>query len=174
MRLTTALPIVLCACAFPSTYDGTGSLRVSGSPSELLALHHVSFEHCSGTGPHPSVDAFTVLAVGDRCLFFQNDGESSMQPAAEHLCTLVFPEGARTLHVTDSSVGHGAAWNAIGEQPEADFSNLRVQIGGDDTTTGQHVVYRFSGSATANPTTNRCTEARRQHGSTGATGPVSP
>jgi hypothetical protein len=157
-RLATraaVLPIMLCcSCYSPAgAYRGTGALNVSGEASSQLASHTIEFVYCADDTDEAPRPSFFILAIGEQCVidgigspyWFQADGGS--------VCTLAFQEGTHTLRLTDVRSSHG-------------YGTFAIDLGGDDVTTGQHAVYRFSGShvSEAEPRRRCSAERPRQSG----------
>jgi hypothetical protein len=78
----TVAVLVACSCfgcGHATAYSGTASLQVSGVAGDQLAFRTVTLTSCIGSMSRRSqgdatiaddpVDRFTILALGDGCLF---------------------------------------------------------------------------------------------------------
>jgi hypothetical protein len=143
----TGCLLLSCAAAgcFPSyAFRGTGSLEKSGQPSAQLASQVAAVNSC-----HDDNGPYSLLVIGDDCRIEGTGDRVYFQPEPGGLCTLSFPDGRHELRVTDAN----ARYTGPGYY-------LEVTLGGDETQTGEHVVYRFRGNAMA-PSTDpsRCDRA---------------
>jgi hypothetical protein len=151
-------------CSPVAAYGGTASLQVSGVAGDQLAFQTVTFTGCRGslwrrsrgdtTIEDDPAERFTIVAIGDRCSFYADPMWSTIQPSPGHLCSLAFPDGNHTLHVTDYSFSF----------PRAAYqgSSVVIHVNGDDVATGRHAAYQFSGSATPQAEESwRCNETKQ-------------
>jgi len=144
-------------------YEGTGSLLVSGSPNgPLLASHNVSVSTCwfrkpNNDEPPDVMSPFSVLAIGDTCTLDDLSAGRRLQPVPGTTCALDFGDGKHAVRLTDFSRRYAFAGRII------DTSHIDIEMGGDDTTTGRHVLYRFSGSAQMATTEPNCAELVAKH-----------
>ncbi len=169
-----------CAgCSSQIAYLGTASLQTSGASTTQFASHRVSLTDC---GPESDGDkkanpfeggggvdgttspGFSVLSVGDRCIIRGAGAGDGFRADSGATCTLVFAEGPRTLRVTDLSVRYGVTGSGPFLKTRSDPSYLQVTLGGDDTTSGVHAVYRFSGTSVGSDDPSAFCDAERPAG----------
>jgi hypothetical protein len=150
-----------CAATVPSLYTGTGSLAVSGSPNQpVLASHSVFFGECPSErqpANNREVEPFSIVVVGDACVMGGTGGPSAFHPDPGTVCTLRFLDGVQRVRVTDFAA-------RLSLKPWGNAGDVQVEIGGDDPTTAQHVLYRFAGNAAdAIQPRVSCDEERAKH-----------
>jgi hypothetical protein len=143
-----ALPVALSAyCAgcveTQYAYRGTGALQATGSTSATLASSSVVVDVCAGDPQAtPPTETFTVLTVGGACTLTGWGGVESFRPPVGSRCSLAFADGTRTLRVTDVVAHYGV----IGPgRTYSDTTYIDLALGGDDTKSGQHALYHFTG-----------------------------
>lgn len=149
--LFVGVSLVVAGCAtMPTGYAGTGSLSVSGATSQpLLASHSVRFRYCGDPGEaHTTLPAFSIVSIGDTCLMDGTGGPSDFRADPGTVCTLTFPDGPHAIRVTDFAARFGVT-SFISGRTYVDPNYIQVELGGDDAATGTHVLYRFSGNASA-------------------------
>ena len=163
--LFVGLPL-LVGCGGASSYAGTGSLSVSGATVQpLLASHSLHFDWCPEAGPaedgKPDRSGFSILRIGDACVMEGiGIGLTSFLPDPGSVCTLVFPDGAHAIRVTDF-VARSSPYYQAGTSYLYNGNYAELQLGGDDAATHTHVLYRFSGNATTDAQSPVSCEAER-------------
>lgn len=161
----SSLVALLVGCERPMLYAGTGSLSVSGAATQpLLATHSLQYDWCSEPGPadDKEIHGFSVVRIGDACVMDgTGSGLSDFHADPGTVCTLMFSDGAHAIRVTDFLARY--EWPSGRTYLERDY--VEVQLGGDDAATRTHVLYRFSGnaSAAAQPLSS-CNEERKKRG----------
>jgi hypothetical protein len=165
-------PWLVAGCALGSNgYAGTGSLSVSGSATQpLLAFHSVHFDWCRepGTPEQEGYLGFSIVTIGDGCVMVGTGGVSEFHADPGTVCTLTFPDGPHAIRVTDFAARFGVTSFASG-RTYLDPNYVEVALGGDDDATRTHVLYRFSGNASADvKSTVSCDTERTKRASSGA------
>lgn len=140
-------------------YWGTGSLLVSASPNgPLLASHEIAITECAldrGAWVTGNVGPFSVVAIGDACTMWDfKGGGDTFRPDPGTVCTLEFPDGGHVIRITDFVGRYGPPWAHAPNMERRSY--LEVALGGDDATTGRHVLYRFSGNGRTADATETC------------------
>jgi hypothetical protein len=162
----SGLLLAFCAggCATSSAYYGTGSLQTSGSPAPVLGSESLALTSCTGD----SYDQFSVPTIGDHCVISGSGSGAQFQADAGGLCTLAFPEGNHTFRVTDVIATYGQTpvpqlldVPDLPRRPAIDMSTIQLRIGGDDVTTGQHLLYQFGGRISDGPDHSAQCDAQR-------------
>jgi hypothetical protein len=170
LAVVAATAAASAGCSYPTAYYGTGLLNTSGEAT-LVAPQTVRIVSCDRTeattraadpsdwqrGPMTGSDqqaamiskSYAVLALGDACRIEGTSFAGAFTPVSGNECTLTFAEGPRKLRVTSTLVRYGQTdrWR----DPNALPNYVEVQVGGDDATTGRHLVYAFSGTAVTAP-----------------------
>jgi hypothetical protein len=137
---------------------------VSGVAGDQMTFQTITLTRCSslprrGRGETSSADELAepvteIVTLGDGCQFFADPYWLVVQPAPGGMCTLTFPDGAHTLRVTDYTFS----------RTESDARAVAIRVGGDDVTTGRHLLYQFNGSAVPRDEESwRCKETGQEH-----------
>ena len=159
-------------CAEPAEYmyRGTSALQATGSTSTTLASSSVVLHVCAGDyQADPATETFTILTVGEACTLAGWGGVESFRPPAGSPCSLAFADGTRALRVTDVVAHYGVAGRDF-----VDTTYIDLALGGDDTKSGRHALYHFTGRLAGEsepPEAMRCAELRKKmQGETGSAG----
>lgn len=161
-----AASLALCAaCASGTgTYQGTGSLAVSGGAmGPLLASHVAVFADCPTSAIRDgTIEAFSVLSLGAGCVMDGYGNGPVFQPDRGTVCALQFADGEHALRVTDVSVQYGVT--IVGGRAFSDEGHVLVELGGDDVKTGVHALYSFTGVNLEDPPPRvSCDDERLKH-----------
>jgi hypothetical protein len=152
-----------CAEPLEYAYRGTGALQATGSPSPTMASSTVVLGVCPGdVQTDPPTLTFSVLTIGEACTLAGWGGLESFRAPLGSLCTLPFEEGMRTLRVTDVVAHYGLSG---ADRTYVDSSYVDLALGGDDTKSGQHALYHFTGrlmGQSVPPEARRCAELRKK------------
>jgi hypothetical protein len=163
-----AVPVALSAyCAgcveTEYAYRGTGALQATGSTSATLASSSVVVGVCLGDPQtNPPTETFTILTVGGTCTLTGWGGVESFSTPVGSPCALAFTDGTRTLRVTDVVARYGATGSG---GTYLDTTYIDLALGGDDTKSGQHALYHFTGRLTGQSEPSeamRCDEVRKK------------
>jgi hypothetical protein len=103
------------------------------------------------------MDAFSVLTIGDTCTLDDFSTGKRFHPVPGTTCTLDFGDGKHAVRLTDFSRRYASAGRRV------DTEHIDIELGGDDATTGRHILYRFSGSAQMAATEPNCAELIAKH-----------
>lgn len=159
---TSSLAALLVGCERPMLYAGTGSLSVSGSTTQpLLASQSLQYDWCSEPGPADDneIHGFSVVRIGDACVMDGTGlGLSEFHADPGTVCTLMFSDGAHAVRVTDFL----ARYDGASGRTYLARNYVDVQLGGDDAATRTHVLYRFSGNASAGPQPSASCDVERK------------